>query len=263
MHGLTPEERDRYEKDGFFARERIFSEAELAELRDAAEGVHAQILEAAGADLGGPIEQIDNQKFQEVKGSTIKWEWRDDLRAIRSMEPTHHLDRRLERLMDDPRLWGPCADIIGTRSLSLFSDKLNVKRPGGAPFPWHQEGPYWAYGAEDLERVVTLILYLDDATEENGCLWVIPGTHRYGALEALKDRGTLGRLYTDVERLDEKPWPAALPAGSVLWFHRDTVHGSQTNRTAENRRAFLLAYQPAGLRQWRNSERRDIRTGGA
>jgi ectoine hydroxylase len=262
MPSLTPEERDLYEKDGFFFRENVFSPAEIDALRDAAESVHAKILEAADDGGAGAIEQIDNQKFQEVLGSTIKWEWRDDLRAVRSMEPTHHLDERLARLVDDPRLWRPCADIIGSDRLSLFSDKLNVKRPGGAPFPWHQEGPYWAYGAEDLEHVVTLILYLDDATEENGCLWVIPGTHRYGALEALKDRGTLGRLYTDVERLQERPFAAALPAGSVMWFHRDLVHGSQTNRTRRDRRAFLLAYQPAGLRQWRNRQRRDVAPAG-
>jgi len=261
MPRLTPEERDQYEKDGFFFRRDVFSPSEIEDLRDAAETVHARVLEAAEQPDAGTIEQIDNQKFQQVLGSTIKWEWREDLRAVRSMEPTHHLDPRLSRLVDDPRMWRPCADLIGHDRLSLFSDKLNVKRPGGAPFPWHQEGPYWAYGAEDLEHVVTLILYLDDATEENGCLWVIPGTHRYGPLEALKDRGTLGRLYTDVDRLAEKPWPGALPAGSVLWFHRDLVHGSQTNRTPHDRRAFLLAYQPAGLRQWRNRERRDIDTG--
>ena len=258
LHRLTPSERDRFEKEGFFFREQVFSPAELAELRDAAESVHARVLAAAEALDAGEIEQIDNQKYQQVLGSTVKWEWRDELRAVRSMEPTHHLDPRLSRLVDDPRLWRPCAELIGREELSLFSDKLNVKRPGGAPFPWHQEGPYWVYGAEDLEHVVTLILYLDDATEENGCLWVIPGTHRYGTLASLQDRGTLGRLYTDVARLEEQPFAAALPAGSVLWFHRDLVHGSQTNRTDQNRRAFLLAYQPAGLRQWRSGERRDI-----
>ena len=45
---------------------------------------------------------------------------------------------------------------------------------------------------------------------------------------------------------------------TVAFFHRDIVHGSQTNRTDQNRRAYLLAYQPAGLKQWRNGERRDI-----
>ncbi len=255
---LSPEERDRWEKDGFFFRNDVFSAPEIDALRAAVEAVHARVLAAADGDSAGDVEQVDNQKFQQVLGSTIKWEWRDELRAVRSMEPVHQLDERLERLVDDPRMWQPCADITGHDALSLFSDKLNVKRPGGAPFPWHQEGPYWAYGAEDLENVVTLIMYLDDATEENGCLWVIPGTHRYGALPALRDRGTLGRLYTDVDRLDEKPFAAALPAGSVMWFHRDLVHGSQTNRTDTDRRAFLLAYQPAGLRQWRNGERRDV-----
>jgi ectoine hydroxylase-related dioxygenase (phytanoyl-CoA dioxygenase family) len=258
---ITATERDQYEKLGFFTREELFSEDELAGIRAAAENVHQRVLRAADGADAESLNQVDNQKYQELLGSTIKWEWNDELRAVRSMEPVFQLDDRLEAVIDDPRLWKPCADIIGCSRLSLFSDKLNVKRPGGAPFPWHQEGPYWAYGAEDLERVITLILYLDDATVENGCMWIIPGTHRYGALESLKDRGTLGRLYTDVGRLDEKPLPMDLPAGSVAFFHRDIVHGSQTNRTDQNRRAYLLAYQPSGLRQWRNGEQREIRTG--
>jgi ectoine hydroxylase-related dioxygenase (phytanoyl-CoA dioxygenase family) len=52
--------------------------------------------------------------------------------------------------------------------------------------------------------------------------------------------------------------PVEAPAGSVLYFHYDTVHGSQTNRSKADRRAFLAAYQPAGLRQWRVDQRRDI-----
>lgn len=263
MYELTTAERDQYDKDGFFVRENVFSEPELVALRDAAESVHAQILEAAESESAGPIDQVDNQKFQEVRGSTIKWEWCDDLRAVRSMEPTYHLDERFSHLIDDPRLWEPCADIIGTRALSLFSDKLNVKRPGGAPFPWHQEGPYWAYGAEDLERTITLGIYLDDGTDDNGCFSVIPGTHKYGPLEALTDRGTLGRLYTDVEQLTEEPYTAVLQAGSVMWFHHNIVHGSKSNRTNTDRRFFLLAYQPAGLHQWRNGVQRDIKTGAS
>ena len=255
---LTAQERDQYEKLGYFMRESVFSEAELEGFRAAAEEVHQRVLQAAEESDAAPVEQVDNQKYQEILGSTIKWEWDNDLRAVRSMEPVFQIDERFSDLIDDPRMWGPCAELTGCERLSLFSDKLNVKRPGGAPFPFHQEGPYWAYGAEDLERVVTLILYLDDATVDNGCLWVIPGSHQYGALDSLEDRGTLGRLYTDIDRLDEKPVPVALPAGSVAFFHRDIVHGSQTNRTEQNRRAYLLAYQPEGLKQWRNGERRDI-----
>ncbi|MFQ5700107.1 MAG: phytanoyl-CoA dioxygenase family protein, partial [Myxococcota bacterium] len=196
MHGATPEELEQYREEGFFYRERVFPEPELESLRRAAENAHRQILEAATSTEAPPTDRIDNQRYQLLRGSTIKWEWRDDLRAVRSMEPCHHLDRRLDALIDDIRLWRPCCEIIGRAELSLFSDKLNMKRPGGAPFPWHQEAPYWAYGAEQLDRVVSVLTYLDEATKENGCLWVIPGSHKLGTLRGLEARGVLGALYS-------------------------------------------------------------------
>ncbi len=254
----TADERARFERDGFFYREGVFSQAELEQIRIGVENVHALIVETADREVDAEITQIDNQRYQDVLGSTIKWEWNDSLRAVRSMEPTCHLDERLDGLIDDPRIWQPCASIIGSDRLSIFSDKLNVKRPGGAPFPWHQEGPYWAYGAEDLEHIVTALICVDEGSKENGCFSLIPGTHKLGHLAGLGDRGTLGRLYTDVSGIDTPPFAAELPAGSVLWFHYNVVHGSQTNRSQEDRRIFLLAYQPAGLHRWNRDDVRDV-----
>ncbi len=258
MYHATKAEREQYEELGFFVRERVFSEREVEELRAGAENVHAQILAAADQLDASPVDQVDNQKYQSVLGSTIKWEWRDDLRAVRSMEPTGHLDPRLEALIDDPRLYQPVCSINGCEALSVFSDKLNVKRPGGAPFPWHQEGLYWQNGAEDLESLVSTLTYLDDGTKENGCLWVIPGSHKAGNLQGLKDRGVLGALYTDVDLLDGEAIPTELPAGSVLYFHRDIVHGSQTNRSQGDRRVFVVAYQSSGLHRWRINRKREV-----
>ncbi|MBW2243766.1 MAG: phytanoyl-CoA dioxygenase family protein [Deltaproteobacteria bacterium] len=260
MHGATSEELQQYRELGFFCRERVFSEGELESLRRASEDAHRQIMEAAASDEAPPSDRVDNQRYQMLRGSTIKWEWRDDLSAVRSMEPCHHLAPPLEALIDDIRLWKPCCELIGCSELSLFSDKLNVKRPGGAPFPWHQEGPYWAYGAEQLDKVVSVLTYLDEATKENGCLWVIPGSHKHGALQGLEDRGVLGALYTNVDLIDGEAIPVELPAGSVLWFHRDLVHGSQSNRSDTNRRVFVTAYQPAGLKRWRLDKKRPIRS---
>ena len=259
----TPGELEQYQRLGFFSRQRIFSPVELKHLQEAAERVHQRVLEADARGEGGPIDRVDNQRYQPVCGSTIKWEWSDDLRAVRSMEPAHHLDPRLDALVDDSRLWGPCCALVGAEALSLFSDKLNMKRPGGAPFPWHQETPYWVYGAEQVERIVSVLVYLDDARIDNGCLWVIPGSHRHGVLPALRDRGVLGALYTDVGQVEGEALAVELPAGSALWFHRDLVHGSQSNRSAENRRVFVAAYQPAGLRRWRLDRVRPVGTGAA
>lgn len=259
MHHASRDELEQYERLGFFYRERVLPERELEGLRAAAEAAHRAVLDAADRDEAGPVDAVDNQRYQTVCGSTVKWEWDRRLRAVRSMEPAHQLDARLEAMIDDPRLWQPAASVIGREALSLFSDKLNVKRPGGAPFPWHQEGPYWAHGAQQLDKIVNVLSYFDDGTKENGCIWVIPGSHRHGTLPGLKNRGVLGALYTDVDLLDGEAVPVEVPAGSVVWFHRDLVHGSQSNRSAHSRRVFVIAYQPAGLDRWRLGKNRDVR----
>ena len=258
MYRASEAELRQYEELGFFVRERVFGEQELEGMRAGAENVHAQILQAARELSAGPVDQVDNQKYQTVLGSTVKWEWSDDLRAVRSMEPTGHLDARLEVLIDDPRLYQPAASINGCETLSVFSDKLNMKRPGGAPFPWHQEGLYWENGAEDLESLVSTLTYLDESTKENGCLWVIPGSHKHGNLQGLKNRGVLGALYTDVDLVDGEAFATEFPAGSVLFFHRDLIHGSQTNRSASSRRVFVVAYQAGGLHRWRINRKREV-----
>lgn len=259
MYRATQAELKQYEEAGFFIREGVFFGEEIELMRAGAESVHDQILAAAVNPDAGPVDIVDNQRYQSVLGSTIKWEWADELRAVRSMEPTGHLDSRLEVLLDDPRLYQPVASINGCEALSVFSDKLNIKRPGGAPFPWHQEGLYWENGAEDLESLVSTLTYLDDATVENGCLWVIPGSHKAGNLKGLKDRGVLGALYTDVDLIEGEAVPTEIPAGSVIYFHRNLVHGSQTNRSHASRRVFVVAYQSGGLHRWRINRKREVR----
>lgn len=259
----SAEEQRQFRERGFFMRHDVFDAAELAGLRAAAEQIHRRVLEAAAAERDPQCEKIDNQRFQQLLGSTIKWEWREDLASFRSMEPCHHLDPRFESLVDDARLWAPVLDLIGCEELSLFSDKLNVKRPGGAPFPWHQEGPYWVYGAEQLEKTVSALVYLDDADRDNGCFWVIAGSHDQGMLECLEDRGTLGRLYTKVEGLPGERVPIEGRAGTVTWFHYNIVHGSKSNRSDKNRGVFISAYQPAGHPRWRVGGVRPIPTQAA
>lgn len=253
----TQGELEQYERDGFFARSSVFSEVELKPLRDSVEVIHQKIEEAAREpDVEAP-RYFDGKSYQNLLGSSVQWEWRDDWKAIRTMEPYHHLDSALDEFIDDPRLWGPARAVVKSEGISLFSDKLNFKRPGGAPFPWHQDNPYWAFLCNHLDRLVSVAIILDDSSIENGCLWLIPGSHKYGALDCFEDRGVVGRLYTDIDRYElQEPQPMDLPAGSIVYFHGDIVHGSQGNRSQEKRRLLLLTYQPDGLPRW---QREDIR----
>jgi phytanoyl-CoA hydroxylase len=249
-HALTEAERVQYRERGFHVREALFREPELEALRAAAESVHDRICAAAPA-CRTTEQRIDGRRYLSVEGSLVKWEWGEAPDAIRSMEPVHPLSPVLDALIDDPRLCAPAAEWVGTAAVSLFTDKLNFKRPSGSPFPWHQDAPYWAFSCRHLERLASVQLYLDDANEQNGCLWVIPGSHRFGHLPAPRDRGVLGRLYTDVRRLQGlEPVAIAAPAGSAIFFHPYLVHGSRSNRSRASRRALVLTYQPPGLPVW-------------
>jgi ectoine hydroxylase len=249
-HRATPAEREQFENDGFFVREAAFRSHEIEELREAVERVN-QLIQDAADPSESRVTRIDGKRYEEVLGATVKWDWAEGSRGIRSMEPFHHLDPRLDELVDDPRLWEPTLDLIDCEGVSLFTDKLNFKRPDGAPFPWHQDSPYWAFECDHVDRLVSVGLYLDDATQKNGCLWMMAGSHRHGFLPGQKSGETMASLYTDVDALeDRRPVAAEGPAGTVLVFHADIVHGSEPNRTNESRRAVLFTYQPPGLPRW-------------
>ena len=241
-------------------RERVFGPDDVERLWKAVERVHERV-EAAAAEPGAAdVERVDGKRYQDLLGSLVKWEGQQERADVRSMEPFLHLDLELDALADDPRLWQPATALCDAQELALFTDKLNFKRPGGAVFPWHQDSPYFAFDCPHVDRLVSLQVYLDDATVENGCLWMIPGSHLHGRLPCFDDQGTLGRLYTDVDRAlpGAERVPIEAPAGSVIFFDGDVVHGSRCNRTLASRRAFVLTYQPAGFAQFRRPDERRI-----
>jgi ectoine hydroxylase len=256
--GASEPERRAYRERGFFVRRALFAEPELTALRAAVERIHLRMLDAAqglpAGDAGeASARRIDGRRYESLHGSLVKWEWDESLRAIRSMEPVEHLAPELAALTADARLCEAAAALLGTDGVSLFTDKLNFKRPGGSPFPWHQDAPYWAFSCAHLERLTSVQLYLDDATEQNGCLWVVPESHRSGHLPAPRRPGVLTRLYTDLEQIPgaAAPLPLDGPAGSAIFFDPYLVHGSRGNRSRDSRRALVLTYQPPDLPRFR------------
>jgi ectoine hydroxylase len=242
---LSAAEARAYREDGFFAREAVFSAAEVEVFRDAAERV---VRLAAGASESGDGYAIDGNRYVEAADSTVQFEHRPGSSTIRVIEPFHHFDERFDALLDDPRIVEPMRGVIGSRTVALWTDKLNLKRPlEGSGFRWHQDSPYWTHACSHVDRLPNVMLMLDDAHEGNGCFRVVRGSHTRGCLPGIYDETTLGPLFTDPAHVDEASQVLLeVPAGSLIFFSPHTVHGSQPNESSEPRRALVLTYQPGG-----------------
>lgn len=114
----------------------------------------------------------------------------------------------------------------------LYKEKVNYKLVGGAGYAPHQDAPAYPF----LERHISCMIAVDDATEENGCLEVVTGRHH--ELLDQDDRGCIASAI-----VDEMTWaPVPLEAGDVLWFHSRTPHRSGPNRSTRDRRALYPTY---------------------
>ena len=243
---LSAAEQDAYQRDGFFIRDRVFDERELSILRAAAERVARR---AAGDAERVADYFIDGNRYAETDASTVQFEHRPGTSTLRVVEPFCHTERVFDALLDDPRITVPMQGVIGSDTVSLWTDKLNLKRPReGSRFRWHQDSPYWTHASEDVDLLPNVMLALDDAHEGNGCFRVVAGSHKRGCLPGIEDDTQIGVLFTDPAHFDErKQVPVVVPAGSLIFFSPHTVHGSQPNESDERRRALILTYQPGDL----------------
>lgn len=116
-----------------------------------------------------------------------------------------------------------------------FKDKLNYKQPGGAGFRPHQDVAAYP-GAQ---RVLSVLLAIDDCTRASGCLWVAPEVDS----DLPTDDG--GVIRPDVVAALE--WrPVELRAGDALLIDGTLPHCSQRNASAAGRRVLVASYTPAG-----------------
>ena len=108
---------------------------------------------------------------------------------------------------------------------------LRPKLPGSTftAFPLHQDSQYYGPQTGHI-RVITVWIPLLDVDEENGCLWVIPRSHRWGLLPAARRADHNMVSFEEVERRGV-PVPLPMRCGDFLMFHNLTFHGSKVNRT--------------------------------
>ncbi|HWL44446.1 MAG TPA: phytanoyl-CoA dioxygenase family protein [Ilumatobacter sp.] len=150
-------------------------------------------------------------------------------------------------LVADDRLLDVAAHFIGG-DIALFASHYISKPPfDGQAVLWHQDAAYWPL--EPME-VVSLWLAVDDATTENGCLRVVPGSHRW-PVAALRERTDLDNVLSTesaVEVDESAAVDVVLQAGDVEVHHAAMLHASRANLSPRRRCGLTIRYIPTTTR---------------
>jgi ectoine hydroxylase-related dioxygenase (phytanoyl-CoA dioxygenase family) len=219
FRAVTREQARRYDEGGFFVLEDVLSRDEVQEL-------------CAEID---PFEERQEEALRGMEGGRFFIARADEITF------TTHLVLRsaaLRRFTTSSLLTDVCADLIGP-DVRLYWDQAVYKKPGTeSPFPWHQDN---GYAFVEPQQYLTCWVALTDATEDNGCPWVVPGVHR---------RGTLAHEYSDIGYVCLRDPQSAVPvpaaAGSIVVFSSLTPHSTGPNRTGDVRKAYIVQYAPTG-----------------
>ena len=145
-------------------------------------------------------------------------------------------------------LWNPAFviaafQLLGQKPVRFWHDQLFCKpAKHGGVVAWHQDYSYWTR-SKPMQHLTTWV-GLDDATEENGCLRYIPGSHRWGFLGKPVLTGEMDGLkkYLDKDQQEElkRSIPIEMKRGYATFHHPLLVHGSFENSSDRSRRAFVL-----------------------
>lgn len=158
-------------------------------------------------------------------------------------------------------LWNPAfvmaaSQLLGGKAVRFWHDQLFCKpaRHGGV-VAWHQDYSYWTRTSP--MQHLTCWVGLDDTSAENGCLYYVPGSHRWGLLDKPELAGDMEGLMdylTEAQKAEFKPVPIEMKKGYASFHHPLLVHGSYENKSERSRRAFVLNVFGDGTRSGSDEE---------
>jgi ectoine hydroxylase-related dioxygenase (phytanoyl-CoA dioxygenase family) len=216
----------RFDLDGFINYGRILNDEELRSLGERIDAICEGTIEV-------PEECVRRDKnwtpesgvpFRDAVWQVLNADRHDDL--IRSLCGKAEIVETIELLLEGPA--------------TLWSTQFIMKPAHhGALVPWHQDSSYWGQ-----EKRMTCWLAIDDATPFNGCMRMIPGSHRYGQLDfkPLNVAGVSSTLRETTGINTDTQVYVPVPAGCASFHHPLTLHASDANTTPHRRRAVAITY---------------------
>jgi hypothetical protein len=235
---FTAEEQERWERDGYLRLGQVMSDDELSALQQRMDDIML-----GKVSYPGMYFQLDSSSgvYGDLKGGVTYQGPTLNYRKIQDLER----DPLFLTYMQHPRFREITRALV-SEEVSVFRAMfMNKPALRGTELPYHQDGgTQWGL---DRERFVTIWTALDDATVENGCMQVIPGSHRLGLFS---ERGhTITPEQEARYCRDEDSIFLNARAGEAILLHNYLLHRSGVNTIERPRRAFSVVYMDAATRK--------------
>ena len=227
---LTAEQKQFFDENGYLPYGRVLSDEEIQALRQRSEDI------AAGRMTHVPAHNIQfEQAFRDGEGGAATTEPRIDM--IRKMTYLCYHDDLFQAVAKKAEIVDVIEVLLGP-NIKFYADQLMMKpRFNGTVTDWHQDSVAWPMFAP--QNHVSCWVALDDATIDNGCMTVIPGSHRWGPIaREYRDR------FLELAHVAD-PVPVEVKAGHCMFHHGLNFHRTEANTTPNRRRGLALHYLDA------------------
>lgn len=218
---LSEEQIANYRRDGYLSVENVLDPGEIAELQKVTE-----MFVERSRKVTNHTEDFDLEPGHTPESP-----------KLRRLKDPHRQHPIYDGLLKNPRILDMVEQLLGP-GIRFQNTKLNMKSPGfGSPVEWHQD---WAFYPHTNDDVLAVGVAIDDMLLANGCLMVIPGSHREAVLSHHQAGVFVGAV--PPAGLAERAVPVELHAGGISLHHARLLHGSAPNTSTLPRRFLLFEY---------------------
>ena len=237
---FTAEQIETYKTSGYLLGPRVLSDEQVDTLKKRIDDILEERVEFPAI----------------LKGEASKKIKAKHLPSLKVVNLFRH-DEIFAQVWDNPTI-GSLAHDLMAGPVRLWEDQMIYKPSfdAKAVLGWHQDYTFWSHvGPADMG---TCWIALDDATEDNGCMYVVPGSHQWGISYNRDDMDTSDPDWL-LKRPDIptaancNPVPCPVQAGHCHFHHCRLFHGSYGNKTDNARRTYILHLMPGHTRRLGNN----------
>lgn len=228
-----------YEQNGYLNLGKVLDDADLTALQTR---IDAIMLGKASIDYNRLLMQLDSQTGQYEDAGVQSLGWKGETLAYRKIQNLE-FDALFDAYIKQPLFRDICARAHGPETPIACYRAMFMNKPAraGTLLPWHQD----RWTNLDRDPLLTVWTALDPATKANGCVEVIPGSHKGGLVNPSHPSAFL----TPEQAAEFAPDGAGifleLAPGEAALIHNWLLHRSDTNDTDTSRRAFSVCYMDA------------------